>query len=495
MKFRLFTAIAVTAMAFFSCSEETAGIGKSLTDEDDRLQVTTGIYEAHSNSMLIDSIYAENFDCFFGQIKDPETGAYVKTEFMTQFNLIEGMTFPSKELMLKEDGDIIADSCEIRLYIDKSRCYGDSLIPMKMCMQELLMPMDENEVYYTNYDPVKEGYIREDGINKRQMFTIANHANSDSVRASMNYIDFIRISLNDYYKDTDGKSYLNYGSYLLQKYYEHPDYYKNSYTFVNKVCPGFYFSIDDGLGVMANIYEMDLIIYYRYEKSDGKIANASMSFSATSEVLQTCHVSNEKKYLEELVADKSCTYLKTPSGIFTEVELPIDEIMKGHSNDSLLSVNMAFQRMNTETSYYKNEYLVKAPSMVLMIQKDSLYSFFEKERTYDYRDSYVSTLTKNTYNFTNMGNIVMLMYRAKFVGTLIDEDWTKKHPDWNKVVLVPVTTIQSNQSAKAATSTSTTTTATVNAICNNIELTSTRLVGGNTPIKINVIYAKFNEKQ
>ena len=34
MKFRLFTAIAITAMAIVSCSEETAGIGKSLTDEE-----------------------------------------------------------------------------------------------------------------------------------------------------------------------------------------------------------------------------------------------------------------------------------------------------------------------------------------------------------------------------------------------------------------------------------------------------------------------------
>ena len=83
MKFRLFTAIAITAMAIVSCSEETAGIGKSLTDEDDKLQVSTGIFEAHSKSLVIDSIYAQNFDCFFGQIKDPETGTYVKTEFMT----------------------------------------------------------------------------------------------------------------------------------------------------------------------------------------------------------------------------------------------------------------------------------------------------------------------------------------------------------------------------------------------------------------------------
>ena len=490
MKFRLFTAIAITAMAIVSCSEETAGIGKSLTDEDDKLQVSTGIFEAHSKSLVIDSIYAQNFDCFFGQIKDPETGTYVKTEFMTQFNLLEGVNFPSKELMVVEDGQVIADSCEIRLFFDKERCYGDSLVPLKMRIQELIEPMNDNLVYYTNYDPEEAGYIREGGIDKKQMFSIVNHTYSDEVRSSKGYSDMIRIALNDPYIAPDGQSYNNYGSYLLQTYYDHPEYYKNSYTFVHKVCPGFNFKIEDGLGVMANINDISLRLYYHYKKSNDAFTNTMMAFAATPEILQTCHVTNDKEGLKELAADNSCTYLKTPSGIFTEVELPVVKIMEGHHNDSLLSVNMTFQRMNSEL--FENEYLLKAPSMVLMIQKDSLFSFFEKEKTYDYRSSFVSSLNKNTYSFTNMGNIVTLMFRDMFVGSLLDPDWEKKHPDWNKVVLVPVTTILS---AAQKTNTAGAATATVNGICNNLALTSTKLVGGNTPIKVNVIYAKFNDKK
>ena len=490
MKFRLFTAIAITAMAIVSCSEETAGIGKSLTDEDDKLQVSTGIFEAHSKSLVIDSIYAQNFDCFFGQIKDPETGTYVKTEFMTQFNLLEGVKFPSKELMVVEDGQVIADSCEIWLFFDKERCYGDSLVPLKMRLQELIEPMDDNLVYYSDYDPEKAGYIRDGGIDKKQMFSIVNHTYSDEARSSTGYGDIIRITLNDPYIAPDGQSYNNYGSYLLQTYYDHPEYYKNSYTFVHKVCPGFNFKIEDGLGVMANINDISLRLYYHYKKSNDAFTNTMMAFVATPEILQTCHVTNDKEGLKELAADNSCTYLKTPSGIFTEVELPVVKIMEGHHNDSLLSVNMTFQRMNSEL--FENEYLLKAPSMVLMIQKDSLFSFFEKEKTYDYRSSFVSSLNKNTYSFTNMGNIVTLMFRDMFVGSLLDPDWEKNHPDWNKVVLVPVTTILS---AAQKTNTAGAATATVNGICNNLALTSTKLVGGNTPIKVNVIYAKFNDKK
>ena len=42
--------------------------------------------------------------------------------------------------------------------------------------------------------------------------------------------------------------------------------------------------------------------------------------------------------------DNTCTYLKTPAGIFTEVTLPVDEISTSHSTDSLLTAKIVFQR-------------------------------------------------------------------------------------------------------------------------------------------------------
>ena len=491
MKLRLFTAIAFTAMAVISCNEETASIGKSLTDEDDKLQVTTGVYEAFSRSLLADSVYGQNFECYFGQIKDPETETYVKSEFMTQFNLLEGTTFPSKELMLLgEDGNILVDSCEIRLFIDKTKCYGDSLTPLKMSIKELDKPMDENAKYYSNYDPEEKGLIRKDGMKKSMMFTVSNRTFSDSIRKLTGYQDFIRVRLNDPYTAKGGKKYSNFGSYILQNYYDHPEYFKNSYTFVHTLCPGLYFQITEGIGSMAYIEDIRLTAFYRYKKSDDKLTNAVMNFSATSEVLSTAKVTNDKEGLKRLVEDNTCTYLKTPAGIFTEIELPVEKIMEGHFNDSLLSVSMTVQRQNSLIPM--NLYLIPAPNTILMIQKDSLNSFFEKESTYDYRDSFVANLSKNSYSFRNMGNMVTLMYTHMFVGSLLDPEWIKKHPNWNKVVLVPVTTIST---ATATTTSSKNTTATVSYICNNFGLTSTQLTGGNTPIKISVIYARFNEKK
>jgi len=114
MKCKWITAIAFTAMAILSCSEDTEGIGQSLTDETDKLEVTTGVFSATSRSIQVDSVYSKHFDCYFGKVKDPETGAYVKSEFMTQFNILEDMVMPDRSKILGSyDGDIAADSCEI----------------------------------------------------------------------------------------------------------------------------------------------------------------------------------------------------------------------------------------------------------------------------------------------------------------------------------------------------------------------------------------------
>ena len=56
MKLRLFTAIAITAMAMASCSEDTETIGSSITNESDKMVFSTGVYQATSRSIMADSV-------------------------------------------------------------------------------------------------------------------------------------------------------------------------------------------------------------------------------------------------------------------------------------------------------------------------------------------------------------------------------------------------------------------------------------------------------
>jgi hypothetical protein len=485
MKIRLLTAIAFTAMAIFSCNEDTDNIGSSLTQNTDDLKISTGIYQATTRSILADSVYARNFDCYFGMVKDPETDTYVKTEYMAQFNMLENLDMPGEDKILSRVGDeIVADSCEIWFYFDKANCYGDSLTPMKVRVMELDKAMDSEATYYSNYDPEKEGYIREGGLQKDLVFTLANLTYPDSLRYSGKYADIGRVTINDPYTDKNGKTYSNYGTYLLQNYYAHPEYFKNSYTFVQNMCPGFYFKHTDGLGVMAKMARIELRTFFRCTTTDDSLK--VLTLASTSEVLQTVKVTNDREGLERLVSDDNCTYLKAPAGIFTEVTLPVEEIMEDNFLDYLLSVSISFERLNSLTP--NDKYNFAAPSTILLVPKDSLYSFFEKEKTYDYKSYYVASLSKNNYTFTNLGDLISSMYLDLISGTLDDPDWVKKHPDWNKVVLVPITQPKTITVTTNSGSTTTSTTP----ISNQIGLSSTQLVGGkNAPIEIKVIFAKF----
>lgn len=479
MKFRLFTAIAVTAMAISSCTEDTSTIGSSVTHNTDKLEFSTGTYRAMSRSILADSVYSKNFDCYFGKVKDPETNSYVKNEFMAQFNMLEGFKLPAKSDIVSKasDGDVAVDSCEIWLLFDRSKCYGDSLTPLKIKVRELATPIEDGS-YYTNFNPVTNGYIREDGLQKSTAFTLSNQIYADS----SSYLNFARIMLNDPYTDKSGKTYKNIGTYIMRQYYLHPEYFKNAYSFIHQVLPGFNFEVTDGLGVMANVAEIDLQMYYKFKEDT--IYTNSIFLSSTPEVLQTSYIVNDRTALERLTADNSCTYLKSPAGIFTEVELPVDDISQAHVNDSLLSVSINFERINSTLNC---EYPLATSNNILMVQKDSLYTFFENETMYDYTTSFMSTLSNNVYAFNNIGNLITQMARQKTEGLKHDANWVAKHPDWNKVVLVPIATTTKSTTDSYGYSTST-----VSGVHNQMGLSSTKLAGGaNTPIEVKVVYAKF----
>ena len=121
-----------------------------------------------------------------------------------------------------------------------------------------------------------------------------------------------------------------------------------------------------------------------------------------------------------------------------------------------------------------------------MLPTDSLRVFFEEEKTFDYKSSFTSSLgTTNNYSFSNIGNLITLLSENKKKGLAADPDWVNKHPNWNKVLLVPVT----------MTTTSNTQSNNVTVIENQMGLESTKLIGGvNTPIEVKVIYARFKNK-
>lgn len=461
-----------------SCDETTDTVGSSLTSKEDIITVSDDVFQITSRSIAVDSVLSRNALGYLGKVKDPETGTYVKSNFLTQFTILEGNNGFVNRAYLGDN--IQADSCDLRLFYNSY--FGDSLTTMKATIYEMRKPVEEGVNYYSSFDPEAAGMVRVgEGLTSR-VFCLANTNYSDSLRATTSYTNNIRFQLDDPYTDVDGNTYNNYGTYIMRKYYENPSNFNNTNKFLHNVCPGFYIKLENGVGAMAYVSNSRMFIHYNYTDTTKHYAN--QQFRGTEEVRQLTNISNDNTRLQALANDKTCTYIKSPAGIFTELTLPVSDICKGHEKDS---INSAKFTLNCYNKVSESDYAFSAPKTLLLLEKDSLQSFFENRELTNYRSTFTASYASatNTYTFNNIGQLIRTMYDNMSKGVAKDPNWIAAHPNWNKVMLVPVT----------ATYTTYSSTSVLSSITHDMGMSSVRLVGGpeNTQgdISIAVIYSKY----
>ena len=486
---RLLTVLVIAALTFAACDDTTEGIGGSITNKIDNINISDSAFNVTTKSIVAGAVLSRNNTGLIGKMKDPETGNYVKGDYMTQLSVLPTFSVDTLDYIKQaNNGSIEADSCY--LLVSYNASYGDTIAPMKVTAYEMTKPMSEDKEYYSDYDAFEKGWVNEKNQHWSSNYNLSNTSD----------VKNFKIYLNKEYKK-DGKTYKNYGSYILQTYEKHPEYFKTNFKFLHNVCPGFYIKNVGGTGNMAKIWNTELIFYWTRHKTINKDSTAVSigynRFDGTEEVLQLNKIENDTENLKKLASkdQEKCTYLKSPAGIFTEVTLPIEDIMKGHEKDTLNTATISFPRLNNENE--DNPYNFATPSTILMVQKDSLQSFFEKSKLADSRTSYTASYSstgtyKNAYTFQNIANLVSAMYKNKGKGE-----------NWNKVVLVPVNVITTTQGY----------TTVISKINHDMSLASTRLIVGTNdpdkdyttdkktgkkvasgPIRIKVIYSKFKEE-
>lgn len=474
---RHYLAILLLPIIFISCTESTSSIG--IFPETDDIANSNAIYDVVTQSVLLDSVVYKNSNNYIGSIKDPETNTEIKANFAAQFHTFEGYRFPDKALLFPDypngnlEDSVECDSIDLQLFYNGY--VGDPNNPMKLEVYPLSFEriIEEDSTYYVNTDLE---YFVDDSTKPiaTKVFTAINYSVSKEVREGDKYTNNIHIALPK-----------KYGKELLNTYYDHPEFYKNSYTFIRNVCPGFYFKIKSGTGTMLNVSVSTLNLYFTYyEKRDSARVGGLYRFAATPEVIQSTNFSNGN--LQQLVEDKSCTYLKSPAGIGTEVTIPVNEIYRNHLNDSISRAQLTLTRYNSNAN---NEYKLGIPKYILMVRKDNVVSFFKNNKVPNDQTSFCTEFneTYNTYSFENLGRFITYCHYEKLNGMkksgLSEAQWEAAHPNWNKVVLIPVSvkqTTDANGNSSYA------------AIAHDMSMSSTRLVGGtNNPIKIQILYSRF----
>lgn len=479
------------AVGVASCDEDTAFIGSSIMPGKDNVSTSQAEYNVYSRSVKVDSVLANTNDSYLGCIIDPETRAKTTCGFLAQFHVMEDYQLPEKSRMVLDlNGNVVADSCEIRISFDKY--YGDSLATMKLFVNELDTNnvIRENVSYYTNMDPKQ--FVSANGVKTAVAYALKDLSRPD------NETDGVQ-----FYRNVVVRLPKEYGSFLMNKYYENPKFYKNSYEFIHHVCAGFQFETVGSIGSMlrANVTTMDVYFRYRSKTAAGNdtIVVGMQRMAATEEVIQNTYVEN-KLSDDMLRPDQDFTYVKSPTGIFTEVTLPVADIVGGeHRNDTINSAKIAFRRYNTGADH---SFQLSAPSSLLMVRSSIAREFFEKNRLPENNDSYISEFNSlaQSYVFSNISQMITVMKLERDKGAGVQpadseevrqakyEAWEQQHSDWNKVMLIPVKaeyTLVTDIYGMA--------TKKLMQVRHEMGLNSAQLEGGKSnSLKMEVVYSRFN---
>ena len=474
--------ILTTALTLMSCDEDTGKIG--IYPQEDAISTTTASFGILSADLLNENVPAGSTTYYLGKVIDPETDQAITAIFAAQFHTFEGYSFPKEEDILADNDGNRCDSIEIRLFIKS--VFGDKNNPMKLEVWPLSMSQDkllqESEHFYTNTD-LWQYVDEENGPIATKVFTATDYIMSDEQRASSTYSDNVRIVLPR-----------EYGEHIMETYYSNPNSFRDSYQFIRNVCAGFLFRTVGGTGTMLNIESCTINLNFQYmsEAFPDSTLSATCRFAATPEVIQSTQF--ESSNLAGLIGNEEYTMLKTPAGICTELILPVDEIYKGHENDSITRASFTLMRINNQDEdALDDNYALGIPQQLLLVRKQNMDSFFEKHQVSDSQQSYTTSFssTYNSYSFDNISRLITYCNNEKHAGMkalgMTEEEWEAANPEWNHVVLVPVTVSSASDNNGNISQVS---------VNQDLSLCSTKLVRGTeaNPIKMQVIYSRFAGK-
>ena len=425
MKFKFLTVLAVTA-TLYSCDDDTTGIGSIIADYD-KIETSASSYPVSTRTVVLDSIYSRSSTAYLGKFTEEYYGKF-NADFMAQINWPEDYRLPQTTTGITN----------AMLQLFYSSYYGDSLATMRLQIDTLSQAIKDDgtnkNLYYSNLDP-------------QQFYNPAAPA-----LAIKDYTAYTGENRGDSVAITFGSDFCDY---LFRKYQENDhSNFNDAASFINNVLKGFYIHTIGGDGCVLYIDDiyLNLVAAYTIRNSSDtadSTVHTRISLASSKEVFMSTRFRNSS--LQKLTEDKTCTHLKTPAGVCTEVTLPLEEIYNDseHKTDTLNAASLTFMK-------YKNTvnrpYPMGTPSTLLMVRKDEMKSFFENNKVYDNKTTFAATYnsSSSSYDFTQLNRLISNIFseiRPEIEkGSAHWTQWKADHPNWNKVLLVPVSLVTDSNS-------------------------------------------------
>lgn len=405
--------LGATLTIFMSCNDTIDKLGLSIQPEGDRVSVGTDTLFLTSSTVRVDSVFSKTKHPILGEYIDPVFGS-VRSDYAGEFYYPENLAF--------KDG---AEIDSVMLTVSYTSMLGDSLAPMQLAVYKLneRLPRGEN---YTNFDPtanadmsVKLG---------TQIFTGRNNTyRTEIYQSGVETVEIKVYEINTPLPKSLGQSFLDE--------YNKPDHgvFKDSDTF-NEFFPGLYVTTDFGNSTILNVNLTSLKVFYNYLDKGGSstktdtIRSEEWRLNITPEVTQINHVNSQIDL--PLDTPDFGTYVKSPAGLNTEISFELSKLSDILSNSALNQAKFtvyALPEANDDETVK-----LSPPESLLLINKDSLQTFFEKRQLPNYVTSFISFFDANTYSY-NFGNVSALInYYSKQ-----HKDNPEKPLD-QKYLLVPV---------------------------------------------------------
>ena len=435
--------IALLAISFFGCDDNTAGLGLGMfpgSDQNINGKLTT--FDVKTESVHAGQIYAMSNVGYVGKFTDDVFGTY-QAGFLAELNCTEGMTFPgvynyekntsldsknkATQTMVGEGGDpidkkglefvysdgkLIGNIHTIELYLWYDTYFGDSLTASRLSVYKLgeaAKELNEDNAYYTDINP--EEFYNPKNLLGTKAYTAVDLSVKDSIRNLSTYVPSVHVSFKDDMARKIGKDIITKA-------------YKSGSNFDRKALKeafaGLYVKSDYGDGTILYIDQIQMNVVYKCYAVDtitGSILQRKVihegeskdstyygyrMFTSTREVIQANSLDNDKDAIQACINNPDWSYLKSPAGIFTQVTLPVSEIADKLQGDTLNAVKLGIPIYN-ETNNKK--FGMSAPRSVLLIRKKHKDTFFEKNQLSDGitsvlcdYSSYTSSFTEYTYN-------------------------------------------------------------------------------------------------
>lgn len=494
--------IALLAITFFGCDDNTAGLGLGMfpgSDQNINGKLTT--YDVTTESVPAGQIYAKSNIGYVGKFTDDLFGTY-QAGFLSELNCTKGMTFPGvyngtafdsdnklTQTMVGEDGDdkdkeditfvedngkIIGNIHTIELYLWYSSYFGDSLTASRLSVYELggngKETLNKDNAYYTNIDP--NDFYDPQNILGTKAYTAVDLSVKDSIRKLSTYVPSVHVSFE---KDAA----IRIGKEIIKKAYKSGTNFDRDK--LKEAFKGIYVKGDYGDGTILYIDDVQMNVVYKCYAVDSitglklkkKILEENETtprdstyygyrmFNSTREVIQANSLDNDQAAIDKCIKDPDLTYIKSPAGIFTQVTIPVSEIAENLQGDTLNAVKLGIPIYN-ETSDKK--FGMTKPRSVLLIRKKYKDTFFEKNQLSDGTISSLFNYADNTLSFTQYTfnnitqminncladreaarNLLPMTFKVTDPVTGIEETKTattikewEDYSEWNKFVLIPV---------------------------------------------------------